>query len=334
MNDPAVALSDLGLKYPFAPKSREFFESIPMEERLTSAEVLKQAEARLMGCLGRGKYEPHPTEQIEFSSFFAAALVASQDSYLISKFAKSEGEMAKRFFTQEYPRTKAAIVGECFGVHIDVLEEAGRASVYSIAFQDYLSLITRLGLAKQPEWKLVRQPLQDGRVYMSDNLVNDFFGDCAQQAVASGSKNLRRALFPKQLIEVRSAVMKYVPPQRSQQRKGYSYVEELLKYPAIVDGRKRLAWLVLSGWATNVKQLSDEEAIDLIQNYISTGGATSEMKRLVAYNVRRARRLGLMPPTFSKLKAEHPDLYALLPKEVVRIDAEQDESRNRKRSSQ
>jgi hypothetical protein len=41
------------------------------------------------------------------------------------------------------------------------------------------------------------------------------------------------------------------------------------------------------------------------------------MKRFVEYNVRRAKRNGLMPPTLNKLKAEHPDLYVLLPKEVA-----------------
>lgn len=46
-------------------------------------------------------------------------------------------------------------------------------------------------------------------------------------------------------------------------------------------------------------------------------GETSAMRRFVEYNVRRARRNGLLPPTFSTLKTEHPDIYWLLPKEVV-----------------
>jgi len=41
------------------------------------------------------------------------------------------------------------------------------------------------------------------------------------------------------------------------------------------------------------------------------------MKRFIEYNVKRAKRNGLMPPTLSKLKAEHPDIYALLPKEMT-----------------
>ena len=35
----------------------------------------------------------------------------------------------------------------------------------------------------------------------------------------------------------------------------------------------------------------------------------------------RARRNGLMPPTFSTLKTEHPDIYWLLPKEVLAAES-------------
>jgi len=320
LSDPSTALSDLELRYPFAPKSREFFESIPMDERLTSAEVVKQAEVRLLGSLGRGRYEPHISELIEFSSFFAAALVASQEGYLVSKFARSEGDRAKQFFLGEDPRTKARTVEGCFGLRADVLVDAGRGSTYSMGFQDYLAVVSRLELAKQPKWKLTRQALQDGKVFMSDNLLNDFFGDCAQQAVAAGARNLRRAVFPKQLTEVRNAVMRYVPAQKGQQKKGYSYVDGLLEHP-VSDGRHRLVWMVLAPYLVNVKKLEEAEAIEKIRAFVSVAGETADMRRFVEYNVRRARRNGLLPPTLSTLKSEHPDLYSLLPREALPTEA-------------
>lgn len=89
------SLSDLELRYPFAPRSRKFFESVPVEDGLASREVVRQAESRLLSALGRVKYEPHISELIEFSSFFAAALVASQEGFLTSKFSKKEAERAK-----------------------------------------------------------------------------------------------------------------------------------------------------------------------------------------------------------------------------------------------
>ena len=67
----------------------------------------------------------------------------------------------------------------------------------------------------------------------------------------------------------------------------------------------------------NVKKLESDDAIEKIRGFVSVAGETRDMKRFVEYNVRRARRNGLLPPTLSTLKAEHPDLYVLLPKEVL-----------------
>jgi hypothetical protein len=151
---------------------------------------------------------------------------------------------------------------------------------------------------------------------MSGNLLNDLFGDCALMAISEGVRNLRRASFPKQLQGTKNRVIQYVPVQRAKTGKGYLYVEDLLKHP-VSDGRHRLVWLVLAPYLVNVKKVEDEEAIEKIRAFVAVAGETSGLKRFVEYNVRRARRNGLMPPTFSTLKTEHPDIYALLPKEVL-----------------
>ena len=314
------SLSDLELRYPFAPKSRRFFESIPVEEGLASREVITQSESRLLSALGRTKYEPHISGLIEFSSFFAAALVASQDSLLTLKFSKKEAERAKQFFIKEQPADKVVAISECFGVQARQTEDDENQPRYALPFEGYLSLVSRYELTKSPKWKLSRQALEGGTVYMSSNLLNDLFGDCAQTAMAEGVKNLRRASFPKQLQGTKSRVMQYVPVQRAKTGKGYLYVEDLLKHP-VSDGRHRLVWLVLAPYFVNVKKVEDEEAIEKIRAFVAVAGETSGLKRFVEYNVRRARRNGLMPPTFSTLKTEHPDIYALLPKEVLTAES-------------
>jgi len=309
-------LSDIELRYPFAPRSRRFFESIPVEEGLASREVVGQTESRLLSSLGRAKYEPHMSELVEFSSFFAAALVASQDSVLTSRFSRMEAERAKEFFVREEPKAKAEVIGECFGTALSLADVAdGRAS-YSIPFERYLSLVSKYELSKNPKWKLARQELDRGIVHMSDNLLNDLFEDAALAAIAEGVRNLRRGQFPKQLLGVKTDVMQYVPSPKPKTNKGYLYVEDLLAHP-VSDGRHRLVWLVLAPYLVNVKKLDDETAIEKIRTFVAAAGETSAMKRFVEYNVRRARRNGLLPPTFSTLKTEHPDIYWLLPKEVI-----------------
>ncbi|MBI3841376.1 MAG: DNA primase noncatalytic subunit PriX [Thaumarchaeota archaeon] len=313
-------LSELELKYPFAPSSRKFFESIPVEDGLASREVLGQTENRLLSSLGRVKYEPHMTDLIEFSSFFAAALVASQDPVLTSRFSKKEAERAKEFFVKEEGGGKVMALSECYSARVGREEdEQGRAR-YSLPFEEYLSLATKYELSRNPKWKLTRQELTGGIVHLSDNALNDFFGDCAQAAIAEGVRNLRRAPYPKQLSEVRASVLQYVPAQRPRTGKGYLYVEDLLKHP-VSDGRHRLVWLVLAPYLVNVKKVDDGEAIEKIRAFVAAAGESSSMRRFVEYNVKRARRNGLLPPTFSTLKAEHPDIFWLLPKEVLAAEA-------------
>jgi len=313
-------LSDLELRYPFAPRSRKFFESIPVEEGLASREVIGQTQSRLLSSLGRVKYEAHISELVEFSSFFAAALVASQDTVLASRFSKKEAERAKEYFVKEEPRVKASTIAECFGTTVQVLDVGeGRAS-YSLPFEGYLSLVSKYELAKDPKWKLARHDLDRGTIPMSDNMFNDFFGECALGAIAEGVRNLRKAPFPKQLLGVKSDVIQYVPSPRPKTNKGYLYVEDLLAHP-VSDGRHRLTWLVLAPYLVNVKKMDDEQAIEKIRAFVAAAGETSAMRRFIEYNVRRARRNGLLPPTFSTLKTEHPDIYWLLPKEVLAAES-------------
>lgn len=313
-------LSDLELRYPFAPKSRKFFDSMPVEEGLASREVVAQAESRILSALGRSKYEPHISELIEFSSFFAAALVASQDSVLATKFSKKEAERARQFFIKEEPSDKTIAMAECFGLQVQQLDGGDGQPRYALPFEAYLSLVSKNELVKSPKWKLTRQALEHGTVHVTGNLLNDLFGDCAQAAISDGVRNLRRAPFPKQLQGTKNKVMQYVPAQKPKTGKGYLYVEDLLKHP-VSDGRHRLIWLVLAPYLVNVKKVEDEEAIERIRAFVAVAGETGGLKRFAEYNVKRARRNGLLPPTFSTLKTEHPDIYALLPKEVVAGEA-------------
>ena len=314
------SLSDLELRYPFAPRSRKFFETIPVEDGLASRDVVEQARSRVLSCLGRVRYEPHISELIEFSSFFAAALVASQDGFLAAKFSRKESERAREFFLKEEARGKAVAMSECFGAVVSPVIRDGGQVRYETPFEVYLSLVSKYELGKSDEWKLVRRALGDGTVFLSDNLLSDLFGECARMAVAEGVKNLKRAVFPRQLADVRTNAMEFVPVQKPRTGRGYNYVDELLKHP-VTDGRHRFVWLVLAPYLINVKKVENEEAIEKIRGFVSVGGETADLRRFVEYNVRRARRNGLFPPTFSRLKSEHPDLYGLLPKEVIEAES-------------
>jgi hypothetical protein len=304
------------VKYPFTPQSRRFFDKLPIEESFSSAEVLRQTESRLLSSIGRVRYEPHMSELIEFSSFFVSALVASQDTFLGQKLAEMEGEHAKKLFIREKPQEKPAILNECFGIKLSLLAPSTHGYTFSLPVQDYLAAVTRFEITKLQRWKLVNQALGGGIVYLTDNGVNDLLGDLSERTVYEGVKNLRKVPFPKQLIALRDGILPYLPPPKVKSTRGYLYVEELLSHP-VSDGRHRLTWLVLAPYLVNVKKVEEDEAVEKIRSFVAAKGETRSMKRFIEYNVKRAKRNGLMPPTLNKLKTEHPDLYSLLPKEVT-----------------
>lgn len=301
------------VRYPFTPASRRFFDKLPIEESFSSAEVLKQAESRLLGAIKRQRYERHMSELIEFSSFFVAAIIASQDQFLGQKFAEMESVSAKEYFAAERLQDKPTILRDCFEVRLSRSEI--QSYVYSMLVMDYLRCVAKFELKSQ-RWKLVNRPLVDGVVYFTENDVNDFFGGLSEKVIYSGVKNLRKVSFPKQLAAAREEIVPYLPPQKTKSTRGYLYIEELLKQP-VADGRHRLTWLVLAPYLVNVRNMEEKDAVDRIRAFVAAKGETSSMKRFIEYNVKRAKRNGLMPPTLSKLKAEHPDIYSLLPREIV-----------------
>ena len=303
------------VRYPFTPFSRRFFDKLPIEESFSSSEVLRQAENRLLSSIGRVRYEPHMSELIEFSSFFVAALVASQEVYLGQKFARAESDSAKRLFIREKPMEKQVLLRDCFDVKLARPGPEASGYEYSMRVEDYLKATTRFELKSQ-FWRLVNRPLSNGIVYLAENGVNDLFGDLSEKMIYGGVKNLRKVPFPKQLTQVREALLPFLPPPVVKSTRGYLYVEDLLSHP-VSDGRHRLTWLVLAPYLVNVKKLEEEQAVEKIRAFVAAKGETSAMKRFIEYNVKRAKRNGLMPPTLSKLKAEHPDIYALLPKEMT-----------------
>jgi hypothetical protein len=306
-------LSQLMVKYPFTPSSRRFFDKLPIEESFSSPEVLKQSESRLLGAIKRQRYEKHLSELIEFSSFFVAALIASQDQFLGQKFAEAESITAKELFSDEKLQEKPVILKECFEIRLSRSEVA--PYTYSIPVVDYLRATTKFEL-KSHAWKLVNRPLSDGLVYFTENDTNDFFGSLSEKMIYGGVKNLRKVVFPRQLAGIRERIVPYLPPQKVRSNRGYLYIEELLNRP-VSDGRHRLTWLVLAPYLVNVKKMEEAEAVERIRAFVAAKGEMSSMKRFIEYNVKRARRNGLMPPTLVKLRTEHPDIYALLPKEIA-----------------
>jgi len=285
---------------------------LPLAEVIKSDAVIEQARMRLMSSLNRARYDPHPSMEVEYPSFIVAALVASQDSGLATKFALREASEARHNFARERVAEKTDLMARLFDVKITQTKKG-----FSVPFQVFLLAASKYGLvetSKSPRWKLVNLGLEGGLIHFSDDALVDLFKDLSMCSVLEVVKRARTVSFPEALRPFLESVMRYVPPgpKGKGPKQGYRWVEDLLQHP-IPDGRHRFVWMVLAPYLVNVKKVSDEEATQKIKEFAGVSGDKSDMLRFIKYQVKRARRNGLMPPTIAKLKSRHPDLYALLP---------------------
>lgn len=86
-------------------------------------------------------------------------------------------------------------------------------------------------------------------------------------------------------------------------------------YP-VADGIHRLIWLVLR--LPGEREEHRGKLCGGQDSCLCGGQKRNELnEEVIEYNVKRAKRNGLMPPTFIKLKSEHPDIYFLFPREIV-----------------
>lgn len=304
-------LTEREVSYPFMPSSRQVIEKISFEEILASKEIQSHAELRLLASLGKTSYNRHVSQLVEFLSFFVAALVASQDDRLVTRFSLFEAKRAKENFRAEPEDSKLSILSNQYG--IEIKKEIN--DLFTVSFENYLLCAEKYALFRFERWKLGRQNLSKGLIYLNENKIIELFADCSNSLTAEGIRNLRRSAFPDLLKGLRDKVLAYMPSRKEFEKGKFAYVEKLLRYP-VTDGRHRLVWLVLAPYLVNVKRIDENQAIDIIMDYVSYAGEARNMRRFVEYNVRRARRNGLLPPTISTLKNEHPDLYFLLPQEV------------------
>ena len=106
---------------------------------------------------------------------------------------------------------KQVLLRDCFDVKLTRLGPEVTGYEYSMRVEDYLKATTHFELKSQ-FWRLVNRPLSKGVVYLAENGVNDLFGDLSEKMIYGGVKNLRKVPFPKQLTQVREALLPFLPP--------------------------------------------------------------------------------------------------------------------------
>ncbi len=325
------------VKYPFLRSARDFLVSYPLDEIVKSVHrpILDQARYRLTLAVNNPKFDiqnvrklgyetyerrtrdaSNPEDVIEFYSYFVAVLASKNEPFLTLALARTEAARAKAFFIKETPQQMVSLLKEAGGLELRLEVSAerggGRAISITCPFEKYLEVTTEYELIREARWRLVNMRLNGGLVYFSVNDVRDLFAALVQGMMITGMRSLRSAPVPefvRSLVEEFRPLIPRPPPRQQTQ---FDYIKRLLEHP-ITDGRHRVIWLILAPYFTTVRGMDEAAATDAVLSYIGD----SRYKQFIRYNVRRAMRSGLFPLSEQSIRRKHPDILAVLPKEVL-----------------
>lgn len=318
------------VRYPFLRRARDVLaERPPDDESLPRHEIIDQARYRMeravknsgldiqevrewpqyMDFASRTGRTDVRNDVVDFYSFFFAVQASAKDSFLRTCLARSEAQRSKTLFAEERMENRLAILNEATGLTL------GRrpGDVYTLPFERYLAFGSDHDLFEDPDWRLgnfLRLPFDDGIVYFVPNTILDLFASVVNSLMVSGMEALRLQPVRADVLSLVRQMEPLIPVRKS--RSNYNYIEELLKH-RVSDGRHRLSWLVLAPYLVNIKGMDENAALEMIMEYLGD----ARYRQFVRYQVKRAARQSLLPPSISTLKSRHPDLYAILSHEAV-----------------
>ncbi len=320
-------------RYPFLPNAEEYLRNIGFTlEEATSASVVARARERIELAIRNKKVNLDlSNNDIEILSFYIAMLIVKSlaNNWLTHIFARAEGERAKEAFATESKQAVCRIINQLFRLNLQpveripfVLNDAEALKVeFSAPVVDYLKVNSQLGQIDNPKLALVNNYLHQGIIYMTRervvDLVKDQFSSLIKKRIARIQLPTK---LPEPLLEVVNEFKGKLPkPKISSSPKRFEYIEEILR-SNVQDGRHRILWLILPPYLVNIKHLSEDEAFEILRSYIDRiGWKEPRADRIIRYNIRRARRIGLLPPTLERLRQTHPDLYTIIVESIGKL---------------
>jgi len=319
-------------RYPFLPNAEEYLRNMGFTlEEATADSVVARARERIDLAIKKKKVNLDlSNNDIEILSFYIAMLIIKMlaNNWLIHTFARAEGERAKEAFSTESKQAVCRIMNQLFRLNLQpveripfVLNDTEMLKVeFAAPVVDYLKVNSQLGQIDNPKLALVNNYLYQGIIYMTReriiDLVKDQFSSLIKKRIARVQLPTK---LPEPLLEVINEYKEKIPkPKIFSSSKKFEYIENILK-SNIQDGRHRILWLILPPYLVNIKHLSEDEAFEILRSYIDRiGWKEPRADRIIRYNIRRARRIGLMPPTLERLRQTHPDLYTIIVESIGR----------------
>ncbi len=285
---------EFAYKYPFSEEAKKrVSESLASAARVDEAH-LSQAKEHvefLLSGKSRGFVETgsdYVKQDYLVTYLYSRMLVsAKQDFALAEKFAEAEAkrsaEAAKRDSLQSIGKLGTEL-------KIDISKTEGE---FTIGFVDFLKY-----RPAAKEYALANQKLDKGLVYLDRNSVVAVLSNAFKSRIKEGLPIPLKEL-PKEVVAFYKANgfrIREAEGKKSPSGKGIRWVEGLLDYP-ILDGRHRIVNQVLAPYFVNVKNLSIDDAVKVISDYIEKCKKANPDTRIneqyIRYQCTYAKRKGL-----------------------------------------
>jgi hypothetical protein len=109
-------------------------------------------------------------------------------------------------------------------------------------------------------------------------------------------------------------------PSKAGKSRRYDWVEKIIER-GLPDGRKRFILYVLSAYLVNIKGLGEEEALQVVQEFLDNscrnhGNCGKIYESFIRGDLRRVKSKRLRPMSLEKLREKDPELYSIVEKAI------------------
>jgi len=275
--------------YPFLPSAARRAERLGIDPTALDDATLSSASDRFRQILLKHFDLPVLDERTELLHFILFRMFASAlgSDYYYELLGKFYAERARRYDPVE------------FFVELGIDPSA-------IPLPEYMKYSHIY-----PETKLYYVDVERGIVHLDDERARLFAGDIAYTLSIRGLP-LDPSKIPKAYVDY---ARRAVPVRRSSSpktAKGYSFIESILSTSGIPDGRKRIIFYWLAPYLVNIKGLTPEEAVSVLNEWLSRQGGGKIPPSWVKDEALLAKRKGIRPWGLKKVESTDPGLVKML----------------------
>ncbi len=290
---------DFGFRYPFSSTAGRIVSSLNITS--ISSQHLELAKSMVENALSTQKlgFMDVRTMALDYmvSYVYAKMLVSALNSnYFVSRFADAMAWRAKEAMGSDSDKNIVRLASE-MGMSPII-----SGNLLALPFGEFLKATERRGVQK-----LVNVPLGKGMVYLDRYRAISVMEEAVASYIAR-SLPIPVSELPKEVIAYSKSIKLPQPKIAAPREKGsgeFAWVEKLLATP-IPDVRHRVVNLILAPYLVNVKGLSEEQAFEIIRDYIEKckmiNPNTAITDSYIMYQCRYAKRRGLKPYTLAHAK--------------------------------